>query len=396
MSNIVIIGASAGGLAAANKLRDLDPTAAITCLTKETTMPYNRCLLADFVSGSKSKEQIFTRDHQFFADKNIDLKLGANVVQLDAVGQKIILKDGTMMSYDSLVIATGRSAFVPDQLALQSPGIFPFYDLDHASDLVTYCTQNKVKRAVVVGGGITGLECSDALLQSGIQVVIVERGSQILARQMDVEGAQFLQSLMQQQGITLHLNSTVTTITSTSTNPAAPVYQVLLSNGQSIETEMIIAATGGKQNIHFAQAAGIACDKFGIITDESQATNYPNIYAAGDICSITNLASGQRTVSTLWPDAVAQGITVAHSISGLNKPYYGTLNITSTHIFKTALVTCGDFTASENLDTLKKVTPEFYHRFYLHDGILQSFVMIGNVSNVGQLRKAIIEKTKIN
>lgn len=394
MSITIIIGTSAAGLAAANKLRDLDPLAEIICLTKESSMPYNRCLLADFLGGSRTKEQVHTKTQPFFAEKNIDLQLDVEVTGLDVVAKKIILRSGSMLAYDNLIIATGRSAFVPTPIDVSLPGIFPFYDLDHATDILSYQAATKARRVLVIGAGITGLECTDALHQRGLEVTVVERSAQVLARQIDNDGALFLQDLMERKGITLHLGTTVASVETLQVRNQ-PAYRVTLGNGKVIEVDKIIAATGGRQNLGFAQAAGITCDQFGIVTDESQATNIPNVFAAGDVCSIINLASGKRTFSTLWPDAVAQGLTAANSIVGLCKPFTGTLNITSTNIFDITLVTCGDFSATNGLDILSKSAPDFYHRFYLNDGILQAFVMVGNVGSVGQLRKAILEKTRI-
>ena len=393
MNTIIIIGSSAAGIAAAGKLRDFDPTATIICITKETTMPYNRCLLADFLSGHRTREQVHTKGEDFFAAKNIDLRLGSEVTALDVPAKKITLRDGQQLTYDFLVIASGRSAFIPPPLDPTMPGVLPFYDLDHVQSALDYITQVKARRALIVGAGITGLECADGLFRHGIHVTMIERGKQLLGRQIDPEGAAFLQSFLENKGLCFKLESTIDRIEQI-TKPASlfPSLRVTLSTNEIIEVDIILAATGGRQNSGFAQAAGIVCDDHGIVVDESQVTNIPNVYAAGDVCSVINLASGTRAASTLWPDAISQGLTVANSIAGLCRPYAGTLNITSTTIFDTTLVTCGDFSALDELDTLKKEKPAFYHRFYLQDGVLQGFVMVGNVSNVGQLRKAMLEK----
>lgn len=396
MNTIIIIGSSAAGIAAAGKLREFDQTASIICLTKETTMPYNRCLLADFLSGHRTREQVHTKGEDFFATKNIDLRMGCEVTGLDTVTKKITLNNGQQLTYDFLVIASGRSAFTPPPLDLTMPGVLPFYDLDHVQSALDHITKVKARRAIIVGAGITGLECADGLYRHGIHITMIERGKQLLGRQIDPEGASFLQKFLEDKGICFKLGATIVSIEQI-TSPASPFpyLRVTLTSNEIIEVDIILAATGGRQNSDFARAAGIICDDHGIIVDEGQATNIPNVFAAGDVCSVINLASGNRAASTLWPDAVAQGLTVANSIAGLCRPFAGTLNITSTHIFDTALVTCGDFSALDELDSLKKEEPAFYHRFYLREGVLQGFVMVGNVSNVGQLRKTMLEKVPI-
>lgn len=396
MSTIIIIGSSAAGISAANKLRDFDPNATIICVTKEKIMPYNRCLLADFLSGSRTREQVLTKGEDFFTTKNIDLRLNAEVTFLDPVKKIITLQNGQQLAYDTLVITTGRSAFTPPPLDITIPGVFPFYDLDHVQDALNYIAKVKAHRAIIVGAGITGLECADGLHRQGLKITMIERGKQILGRQIDPEGSKFLQHLLENKGVSFRLSTTISSIRQ-ETTPASPfpILRVTLATNEVIEVDIILAATGGHQNTEFAQSAGINCDSHGIIVDENQATNLPNIYAAGDVCSIINQASGSRVASTLWPDAVSQGLTAAHSIAGLCRPYEGTFNISSTHVFDTQLVTCGDFTALSELDSLKKEDATCYHRFFLQEGVLQGFVMVGNVGNVGQLRKAMLEKVPI-
>jgi NAD(P)H-nitrite reductase large subunit len=390
MNTTIIIGTCAAGIAAAGKLRELDPSATIICVSKESQMPYNRCLLADYLGGSRNEQQVRTKGQQFFDEKNIELKLNTQVIGLDVASNKIMLSDGSQLSYSTLVIATGRSAFIPPPLDVRMSGVVPFYDLEHVTTTLDYIEKNQVKRVLVVGAGITGLECIDALLGKGLSIIAVERNAQVLARQIDMDGALFLQNLLKSKGVTLHLETTVTVIEKKDSGMS-----VMLSSGKHYEVDLVLAATGGRQNLDFAKAAGVACDEFGIITNEIQATNIPNIFAAGDVCSVISLVTGNRTSNTLWPDAVAQGLTAAHSIVGLCKPYAGTLNITSTNILGTTLVTCGDFEALAGLDTLGKKEADFYHKFYMNDGILQAFVMVGNVGGVGQLRKSIVEKTRI-
>ncbi len=380
-------------------------------------MPYNRCLIADFLGGSRTQTQVHTKGEQFFVDNNIELMLDCEVISMNVDAKTVMLHNGTTLSYDALLIATGRSAFVPSDLVIpgmsfvtpdldpgrdpiNSPPIFPFYDLSHAQNILEFIDGRPNLHALVVGGGISGLECADALIQRGVKITMIERGQHLLPRQMDEGGAQFLQNLMSSQGVTVYCSTTIKEIEKKNK------HNVALNNNKSLEVDLIIAATGGRQNLQFAQEAGINCDEFGIIVDQYQATNFDEIYAAGDVCSVNDLLTGKPTSSTLWPDAVAQGLSAAHSIALYlltsdeharlpSKPYAGTLNITSTNIFGTTLVTGGDFGALENVETLTKQEDGFYHCLYVKDGILQGFVMVGNVTGVGQLRKAMIDKTRI-
>ncbi len=387
MSTTIIIGASAAGLAAAGKLRDLCPEETIICLSKEQEMPYNRCLLADLVSGTRTQEQIHTKPKAFFIEHTITLRLDATVTALDVGLKKLMLASGETLAYDSLVIATGKSPFMPPPLDQKDPAIFPFYDLRDVCAINALIEEKKPKTAIVVGGGITGLEACDSLLTRNLSITLVERSSQLLPRQIDPNGATFVQKLLEKKGIPSHVNTTVNTVERSEKGLTAT-----LSNGMTLLVDMIVAAAGARRNDAFLAGTGIVIDDHGVVVNERQETSIPHIFAAGDICSVHDLLTGGRMNSSIWPDAVAQGITAAYAIAGRERTYPGALNMTSSHIFGITLATCGDLFHKNDHDVLHKKADDFYHRLYVKDNILQGFVMVGNVGNVGQLRKAILEK----
>ncbi len=386
----LIIGASAAGLGAAVKLRDLDKTIDITCITAEQEMPYNRCLLADFLAGSKTAEQVATKPQEYFDANNIKLLRGTKVTHIEPTLNRIRLESGDHLEYDYLFIGTGRTAPRLPIPGNQLANVFSFYDLQDTKALAACITQNNIKRATVIGAGLSGLECADALTAYNLQIDVIERGNQVLGQQIDQEGSDLLKSLMTKFNVTLHTNCTVKKIIGDST-----VTGVTLSTGQNLPSDLVIFATGGMLSTPLAREAGITCSESGIITNEFMQTNIPNIFAGGDVCLVRNQLSGDLIQSCLWTDAILQGMAAAHGMLGNPKKYAGTLIVTSSNIFGTKFVTCGPVNnPPQHYAAHFKRTTESYHKFLTLDGRLKGFVMIGNVDNVGSLRKKLLDDSE--
>lgn len=387
--NFLIIGASAAGLGAAVKLRDLNKTINITCITAEQEMPYNRCLLADFLAGSKTAEQVATKPQEYFDTNNITLLRGTKVTRIEPTLNRITLESGNHLDYDYLFIGTGRTS-----PRLPIPGnklenVFSFYDLQDTKALAACIKQINPKRATVIGAGLSGLECADALTEYNLQIDVIERGNQVLGQQIDQEGSNLLQSLMAKFNVTLHNNCTVEKITGDTA-----VTGVTLSTGHELPSDLVIFATGGTLSTPLARDAGITCTESGILTNEFMQTSIPNIFAGGDVCLVRDQLSGELIQSCLWTDAILQGMAAAHGMLGTPKKYAGALIVTSSNIFGIKFVTCGPVNnPPENYVSHIKRTHDSYHKFVTLDGKLKGFVMIGNVDNVGSLRKKLLDET---
>jgi NAD(P)H-nitrite reductase large subunit len=384
----VVIGASAAGLGAVTKLRELDPTATIVCLTAESDIPCNRCLLSDLVAGSKTVETIAAKPDRFFMEKNIFLMRNAPVIDINPKRQTVRLKTGQTIAYDKLFLGTGRSGWIPAIPGAQSSGVFPFYSTKNARDILTYIADHIIRHVTVVGAGLSGLECADALATRGLPVTIIEQASHILPHQLNAEGAALLASLLQQKGVTIRTACRVDEIG----DEKNLVRSVTLSDGQTLETDMVIFALGGKINIELAQIAGLTCYGNGIITTPTMQTSNPHIFAGGDVCVVKDLLTGNLVQSCTWPDAVLQGMTAAFNMTGGQRQYEGVVIITSSTIANTTFVTCGPIAnPSASYQQIVTQGDGFYHLRLEEHGVLKGFAMVGNVDNVGQLRREMME-----
>lgn len=386
----IIIGTSAAGLSAAIKLRDLEPESSITCLTTEQEMPYNRCLLADFLSGNKPAERVATKPQEFFDEKNITLLRNARVVRIDRPNKRVLLHDSRAFFYDKLFIGTGRSGWIPKITGAHLSGVFPFYDLADVNNILAFIKEHQVTTATVVGAGLSGLECADALAVLGIQVNVIERAQHALPRQLDTEGGAFLAQLMQRANVTLYASDQLEEISGTD----GFVSGVQLASKMKIPSQLVVFAIGGRVNSTLADTAGITLHAEGILVDGQMRTNDENILAGGDVCVVKDVLTGELVQSCLWADASMQGMAAACTMAGVDRTYPGTLVVTSSTIYGTTFVTCGPISnPPEHYEKTVRQGPDFYHTFLTHEGQLKGFAMIGKVNNVGMLRKKLVDKT---
>lgn len=390
MKKYIVIGASAAGVACATKLRDLDKESEIIMIGADDKIPCNRCLLSEILSGDKTEKDITTKDLDYFKQQNIKVMLSTTVTDISTKEKMVILQNGQKLSYNKLFLGVGKSGFIPNIPGSNLSGVFSFYGLPDINAINNYITQNKVKNVVIIGAGLTGLECCDALASKGLNVSLVERSTHVLPHQIDNAGAQFIQNLIKKNGVKFYSGEIVEEIIGKDKKVSA----VRLSEHEEIQANLVIFAIGGKTNLELALHAGIDTLPSGITVKNTMQTSDPDIFAGGDCCIVKDLLTGNPVQSCLWSDAVMQGITAAHGMVGIKREYSGILIITSSNIFDTQFVTCGPVTQpNQNYEEIIKSGPNFYHKFLIHDGVLKGFVMVGNIENVGLLRKKLIDKT---
>lgn len=385
----VIIGASAAGIACATKLRELDEKAEIIVIDAEEKLPCNRCLLSDLLAGEKTEQEVLVRKQDDFRQRGIGLMLDTRVTEVLPQENCVKIQNGQKIFYDKLFLGTGKTGFVPNIPGSTQKGVFSFYGLSDVKSILNFIQDNVIKHVTVVGAGLTGLECADALLSCGFEVALIERSPQVLPYQIDTLGAQVIQDLMKKYKVSFYPGQIVEEI-----RGEGAVKEVVLSEDGTLKTDMVIFSIGGKPNIQIALRAGIETLPQGILTNSSMQTNIQNIFAGGDSCAVLDLISGAMVQSCLWSEASLQGMVAAHNMLGIKKEYPGALVMTSSNIFGTPIVSCGSMgRASKDCQEIVKRGDDFYQKYLTQDQILVGFAMIGKTENIGMLRRALINKT---
>lgn len=371
----VIIGASAAAMGVINKLRQLDTQCEIVCISAESELPYNKCFLADFVSGAKTQGQIqiFTTSQQ--QEKRVQLLLNTRVERIVPENKEIIVAGGSRITYDTLFIGTGSSPFFPPITGVDTfSGIFHFHTLNDSLRILDYARKNGVTNIAIVGAGLSGVECADALHAQGFQITIIEMADRLLPSILNKQASDFIKSKIEAAGVAVHIKEKVTQLLGSQ----GAVSGLVLASGTVIPATLVIFTTGMRPNSTIAQEAGIACQKGAIVTDECMRTNVPDIYAGGDVALVKDQLSGSSVISCTWPDAMMQGMIAAQAMAGTPKAYPGVIIILSSSFFGLKLASTGSRVATNaGLEKYEELTEDGYTKILSESKIVKEFTLLG-------------------
>ena len=341
----LIVGASAAGIAAAKKIRSLEPDAQILCFSAEKEMPYNKCFLVDWLAQEREYEALFLHTKEFFEAQRIELKLDTVVIKIDREKKQIITHDGTQYFYTKLLVATGASARqVPLHTFVNAQGkqqesiknIVPFYTLADTEKVYSLARQNNVKNIVIIGGGISGIECADALRLLGKNITVIERGAQILIHQLSSEYAADLMQRAQKDNVNCLINTALVDIIETG-NAGFEISCISSLHGSeekiTVHADLIITTLGSVPNVELAQECNLVLEHFGIQTNSFLQTSDPDIFGAGDCATVRDSIHKTPIRSIMWSDALVQGMVAGTNMVTLTREYAGALPITVSHLF---------------------------------------------------------------
>lgn len=336
---IVVIGANAAGAKAASKAKRINPKAEVTVIDRGNFISYGACGIPYYVSDTvpQLKELMTTpvgvvRDPAFFQKvKGVAVRINTEVTGIDRAAQVVRLFDRTtgeesVLEYDRLVLATGSSPFIPKVDNVELPGILTVKSIEDAELLKKSATPGST--ACIVGGGLIGLETTEALQQKGMRVTVVEMQDQLLPGVLDTEMAFLVQKQMKQQGVTVLTGCRVTGFAGKSR-----VEQVLVGE-RELSADLVVLAPGVTPNVALARAAGLEIGSTGAIAvDARLCTSDPAIYACGDCCETTHLVTGKKVYLPLGSTANKQGRVAGINAAGGEATFAGVLGTSIVRVF---------------------------------------------------------------
>ena len=332
----LIIGAVAGGASTAARLRRLDEKAEIVIFEKGQYISYANCGLPYYIGNViKDRNKLFVQTAISFSTRfNIDVRIGTEVTSISPEQKTVTavnLQSGEayIESYDKLVLSPGANPIRPQLSGIGIDGIFTVRNVTDTDYIKEFINARKVKKALIVGAGFIGLEMAENFHELGLDVSVVEMGSQILAP-VDFPVAAIAQKHLRKKGIDLHLNTSVTGFVK---NGAA--IEVQLSTDQEIEADIVILSIGVKPDTQLAEKAGLELGTAkGIYVNEYLQTSDPDIYAVGDAIEFASPISGQSTVTFLAGPANKQGRICANNlVFGNVQTYKGSINTSIVKLF---------------------------------------------------------------
>ncbi len=382
----VIIGNGAAGITAAEKIRELRNEDSITIISSEDSPVYSKCMLPDYIGGKLLREKLFIRDIKSYEKNKIDVLFNESIQQLDINQCKIRLGSGGVLDYDKLLLAAGGSPFIPYMEGLDKVRYFTLNSVKDADHI----RENVIRdgTALIVGGGLTGIELGFALKNLGMKPLIIDRIDKILPKQLDGESMKVLLGEIIEHGIEFSLNTTIERIEGSDTNLRSNGGRAVLSNGREFDFDLIILTIGSRPNIGIVKDTGIKTER-GILVNKLMETSVQNIFAAGDIAEAIDKLSDEYVSSYVWPNAMAQGRCAAFNMSGVQQEFSSSQSmLNSVQLRDIPFLSMGAVNPSGNdYEILTNYNKDLkvYKRVILKDDTVKGLIFYGDMKNANMV-----------
>lgn len=380
----VIIGNGPAGVVAAETLRKLAPQDQVTLIGRENSAPYSRMAIPYFIAGKIAEQGTHLRKTDgHFAALGITQR-NATVQRLDAQAKRLTLADGSTLAYDRLLIATGSSPVQPPISGMDTPNVVACWTLDDARRICDSVQPGT--RVLLMGAGFVGCIIIAPLLKRGAQVALVASGDRMVPRMMTEGAGKMIQRWVQDKGVTVYNDVRVEAL-----EPAAGgAVTARLKGGQTVEADLVINATGVKANLGFLEGSGIETE-YGVLVDEYLQSNLPDVWAAGDVAQAHDLATGEKTVNAIQPNAVDQGRIAAHNMVGRPTTFNGGIAMNVLDVGGLVSSSFGRWWGADGGEHVELVDDKAwkYLRLEFKDDVLVGATTVGYTRHVGILRGLI-------
>ena len=382
---VVIIGAGVAGVTGANTVREIDSDCQIDIYTREPYLHYHRPRLPALVSGEVELDDIYAHTPDWYASRRIDVHLSATVASIDPEQKSITLDGRERIPFDRLLIASGSDSFVPPVEGVDRKGVFALRTADDALAIQRHAGESK--HAVVVGGGLLGLETARGLQLTGLGVTVLESAERLLPRQLDQGGALVLEAKIARLGIDVRKGAATELI-----EGGAEVSGVRLADGTRYPCELVLFSTGVRSTTAFLEGSGIRTER-GVVVGGDMLTSVPDVYAAGDVAEFEGVVRG------IIPVAIAQAATAGRAIGGdvAAPPPAATphnrLNIAGIDVFSAGDVECSDSSCREYVEEDDEAGT--YRRVLVRAGVVVGAIVIGSRKGAGELSALIRDRTGV-
>jgi nitrite reductase [NAD(P)H] large subunit len=376
----VYVSGDAGPSGQAGQIMAPGRKPSITIFGDEPHVNYNRILLSELLAGRRPAESIYLNRRDWYAEQGIDLRMGVKIAAIDPARQCVIDAAGTVTAYDRLVIAVGAAPFVPPIAGVDKNGVFVFRTI-HDSETIA-SRARKCRNAVVIGGGLLGLEAARALLHYGVAVTVVHLMDRLMEQQLDAIGGAMLKREIERLGIAVRLNSATAELCGED-----DVDAVRLTSDERLPAELVVICAGIRPDLGLARAAGLTTNR-GIIVDDQLRTSVPEIYAVGDVIEHRGRCYG--LVAPLREQAQIAARAIARDCAELPGPppvYEGTLCMTALKVAGVHLTSAGRFMGGAGCEELVAADTfaSTYRKLVFEGGRLVGMILLGDTRDGGRL-----------
>ena len=368
---LVVVGNGMAGMRTVEELLKLDADLYdITVFGAEPRVNYNRIMLSPVLAGEKTLDDIILHSRAWYVENNIVLHAGDPVVAIDRARRIVRARSGLEMSYDRLLLATGSSPFIVPVPGAQLAGVVGFRDLDDVG--VMLAAARRGGSAVVIGGGLLGLEAANGLLRQGMNVTVVHLTSSLMNQQLDPAAALLLKSALERRGLRILLGAQTEAILGD-----GKVEAVRFADGSEVPADLVVMAAGVRPNVALAVDAGLHVER-AIVVDDTLQTYDPRVYAVGECVQHRKATFG--LVAPIWDQA---RVCAAH-LAGLgHRRYVQQALAVKLKVTGIDLYSAGDFSGLEGSEdlVLRDRHAGVYKRLVLMGGRVTGAVLYGDVAD---------------
>jgi nitrite reductase (NADH) large subunit len=365
---LVVIGNGMAGMRTVEELLKLEPEKyEVTVFGSEPYGNYNRIMLSPVLASEKTINDIMLNDEQWYVDNGIKLHKGKNVTDIDRVTRKVKSEDGTEEAYDRLIIATGSNPFVLPVPGADLEGVIGFRDINDV-DLMLEASKNH-KHAVVIGGGLLGLEAANGLMKQGMDVTVVHLMDTLMERQLDAPAGKLLKKSLEERGMKFMMPAQTESILGEDS-----VTGLKFTDGTVIDADLVVMAVGIRPNFTLAESAGLHCER-GLVVNDTLQTFDPRIYAVGECVQHRGLTYG--LVAPLFEMAKVCANHLAEY--GIAR-YEGSVTSTMLKVTGIDLFSAGDFHGDDTTEDMvfQDAASGVYKKLVIKDNKIIGAVLYGD------------------
>ncbi|WP_247233835.1 nitrate reductase [Telluribacter sp. SYSU D00476] len=388
VEKIIVIGAGSAGLGFINAYRSVNQEDEIHVFSKEIYPFYNRVLLPDYISGAQQWEQLVKLREDQFAEANITVHKGVGIVHIDRKNKVVTDTEGREHSYDKLLLGTGSRAFMPPGVP-RMEGIFNMRSRLDADSLLPFLQQSN-PHAVIVGGGLLGLELAASLREINVQVTVIQRISRFMERQLDPLAGELLYQELVDRGIEVFFNDEVQTFHGTD-----KLESIQLKSGRRLDCQVVVMAIGTVPSIELAREAGLECNR-GVVVNDYLQTSDPDIFAAGEIAQWR----GQMWGITLAAEQQAE-VAAKYILGDITTPYKGSVSMNILKMEGLHLCSIGMPEAPPNDPDYEEIvfidkSQRYYKKCIVYRDKLVGAIMVGDKNEFLEFRDLIANGVELS
>jgi nitrite reductase (NADH) large subunit len=383
---LVVVGNGMAGMRTVEELLARAPDRFdIAVIGAEPQPNYNRIFLSSVLAGEKTLAEIVINSPAWYVEQGIDLTVGRRAAAIERGARQVVLADGATVAYDKLLLATGSKPVAPPIPGLELPGVRAFRDVADVEAMIAAASSGR--HAVVIGGGLLGLEAAWGLKRRGMSVAVVHLMPTLMERQLDVAAAELLRRDLDARGIAIFTNAQTETIIG-----KEQAEGVLLTDGRQLPADLVVVAVGVRPNIDLARTADLDVNR-GILVGDDMATSDPDVYAVGECIEHNGQVFG--LVAPIWAQTKVCGARLAgdENAAYAPPPSFTNLKITGIDVFSAGALAAAD-DADEEI-TLHDAKRGLYKKVILRDDRVVGSVLYGSVGDGPWYVQLMHDKTDV-